>query len=207
MVRSVRTNKTPSSLIDIASEPLGPGIDFHYRFTRFCISTYLTRTLRLVGAELRPPQKHALNRSVTDAANFCQFFRDLGPAIRDSARYTADFGFVMISFSCLFIIQACETFHSQITGLFEHLSNVEEVAQLMKELAINSSHGPSFQSRNIMAKLHHVYENLPAESRETGMPGPHSVLQHFLFGAGQDEMFTMDPEWDLLDFFPDFPRA
>ncbi|KAH9210049.1 hypothetical protein DL95DRAFT_343628 [Leptodontidium sp. 2 PMI_412] len=185
------------------SEPLGPGIEFHYRFTRFCLSTYLIRNLRLVGSTLMPYQIDALNRSISDAANFCQFSLELGPSSREAARYMADFGFVMISFSCLFIIQACETFHPVIQAPYERLGKVEEVAQLMKELAINSSHGPSFQSQNIMAKLHQAYGKIPSTTADDGLAGSQGMFQPF---SGQDA-FLMDPQWDMLDFFPEFPQV
>ncbi|PVH73242.1 hypothetical protein DL98DRAFT_538490 [Cadophora sp. DSE1049] len=188
------------------SEPLGPGIEFHYRFTRFCLSTYLIRNVRLVGNSLRPSQVDALNRSISDASDFCQFSLELGPSSREAARYMADFGFVMISFSCLFIIQVCEAFHSAIHAPHEHLSKVEEVAQLMKELAINSSHGPSFQSQNIMSKLKRAYEKFSTTAAEDGSVANRGVDQSFLFAPGQDAFF-MDPQWDMLDFFPEFPRA
>lgn len=186
-------------------EPLGPAIDFHYRFTRFCLSTYLIRNLRLGGDRLTPSQRDALNKSVIDASDFCRFFMELGPATRDAARYMGDFGFVMISFSCLFIIQACETFRSAIDGILEHLATVEESAQLMKELAITSSHIPGIQGRNILAKLNQVCETLPSSSHDfVRIEDWGAAVQHFPFSTGQGETFMIDPMWDLLDFFPEY---
>ncbi|KAH7314315.1 hypothetical protein BKA65DRAFT_516581 [Rhexocercosporidium sp. MPI-PUGE-AT-0058] len=188
------------------SEPLAPGIEFHYRFTRFCLSAYLIRNSRLVGGNLMPYQIDALNRSISDAASFCQFFLELGPSSREAARYMADFGFVMISFSCLFIIQACETFHSSIQIPYERLGKVEEVAQLMKELAVNSSHGPNFQSQTILARLRQAHEKLHNTGADDGWVGNQEAFQSFSSGPGQDAVL-MDPQWDMLDFFPDFPRV
>ena len=152
-----------------------------------------------------PYQIDALNRCISDAASFCQFFLDLGPSGRETARYMADFGFVMISFACLFIIQACETFYSTIDAPDAHLSTVDDVAQLMKELAINSSHGSNFQSQNILAKLRQAYERIPNRAqtgdRWVGNPG---TFQPIPTDICQDS-FLMDPQWNMLDFFPVFP--
>jgi hypothetical protein len=186
---------------------LGPDIDFHFRFTRFCLSTYSVRNLKLVSAnDLSNFQQDALNRSVAAAANFCKFTLDLGPAIRDAARYMADFGFVMISFACIFIIQACENFGPKINEAAEYLSDVEGVAQMLKEFAVNSNQGPNFQARIILAKLQNMDETesiarpLDASNRAGDQLG-----QDFRFGLGDEEGLLNDPLWDLLDFFPDIP--
>jgi hypothetical protein len=190
------------------SEPLGPDIGFHFRFTRFCLSTYSVQNLKLVGANgLSNFQQEALNRSVAAAASFCKFTLELGPAIRDAARYMADFGFVMISFACIFIIQAYENFHSRIDRAGEYLSDVEAVAQMLKEFAVNSNHGPSFQARIIMARLQKVNENmaLMGAGDVVGRPEDEMMNQQFHLDVGDEAGFMNDPLWDLLDFFPDVP--
>lgn len=199
-----------ASLLLKFAEPLGPDIDFHFRFTRFCLSTYSVQNLKLVGAPgLSNFQQDCLNRSVAAAANFCKFTLELGPAIRDAARYMADFGFVMISFSCIFIIQACENFYSSIDRAAEYLNDVEAVAQMLKEFSVNSNQGPSFQARIIVAKLQKMNENESlVRPREVGdIPGDESSGQDFRFGVGEEEGFMNDPLWDLLDFFPDIPTT
>jgi hypothetical protein len=190
------------------AEPLGPDIDFHFRFTRFCLSTYSVQNLKLAGAHgLSDRQQDALNKSVAAAANFCRFTLELGPAIRDAARYMADFGFVMISFACVFIIQACENFRSSVEGATEYLNDVESVAQMLKEFAVNSNHGPSFQARIIMAKLQKMNEGATiVGAGEQGEPEDDEVMnQQFQLDAGDEAGFMNDPLWDLLDFFPDIP--
>ena len=152
-------------------------------------------------------QQDALNRSVAAAADFCKFTLDLGPAIRDAARYMADFGFVMISFACIFIIQACENFCSKINGAAEYLNDVEAVAQMLKEFAVNSNQGPSFQARIILAKLQNMneIESLSRPADAGNRSGDEPVGQEFRFGFGDEEGLLNDPLWDLLDFFPDIP--
>jgi hypothetical protein len=199
-----------SSLSLKFAETLGPDIDFHCRFTRFCLSTYSVQNLKIVGAPgLSNFQQDSLNRSAAAAANFCKCTLELGPAIRDAARYMADFGFVMISFACIFIIQACENFYSSIDGAAEYLNDVEAVAQMLKEFAVNSNQGPSFQARIILTKLQRLNENesLMRPREVNDIRGDESLGQDFRFSVGEEEGFMNYPLWDLLDFFPDIPSA
>ncbi|KAK0118377.1 hypothetical protein ONS95_012666 [Cadophora gregata] len=187
------------------SEPLGLGIEFYYRFTRFCLSSVLIRNFRLVDSSLKPSQVDALNRCISDASDFCQLSLELGPSSREAARYMADFGFVMISFSCQFIIHVCGAFHSAVQAPFEHLSKVEEVAQLMKELAINSSQGPCIQSQIIMSKLTRVYEKIAPTGIRAASNSNHGGDQRLNVVLGQDSY--MEQQWDMLDFFLEPPRV
>jgi len=113
----------------------------------------------------------------------------------------------MISFACIFIIQACENFGSKINRAAEYLSDVEAVAQMLKEFAVNSNQGPSFQARIILAKLQNMNEiESSARPADAGdRPGDEIVGQDFRFGLGDEEGLLNDPLWDLLDFFPDIP--
>lgn len=202
---------SPASILSISlksSEPLGQDIDFHFRFTRFCLSTYSVQNLKLVGANgLSNFQQDALNRSVAAAVRFCKLTLELGPAVRDAARYMADFGFVMISFACLFILQACGNFYSSVNGAADYLSDVEAVAQMLKEFAFNSNQGLSFQARFILVKLQKITEtrSLVGPRDISDRTGEGIMGQGFRFGHGDEEGFVNDPLWNLLDFFPDIP--
>jgi hypothetical protein len=199
---------SPASILSIllkSAEPLGQDIDFHFRFTRFCLSTYSVQNLKQVGANgLSSFQQDALNRSVAAAVSFCKLTLELGPAIRDAARYMVDFGFVMISFACIFILQACENFYSSVNRASDYLSDVEAVAQMLKEFAVNSNQGPSFQSRLILAKLQKIDETRsPVGPRDiSNRPGEENMGQDFRFGHGGEEESVNDPLWNSLDFFP-----
>jgi hypothetical protein len=121
----------------------------------------------------------------------------------------ADFGFVMISFACLFIIQACENFYARIDGVAEYVSDVEAVSQMLKEFAVNSNHGPNFQARTIMAKLQRMNEVVSGGGAVDVMNrvGDELMHQQFRAGVADEEDFMNDPLWDLLDFFPDIPAT
>jgi hypothetical protein len=131
-----------------------------------------------------------LHRSVTAAATFVRLLTDMDPVTKDErVRYLADFGFVMISFCCQFIIRACETFGSGIPDILENLATVEEAAQLMKEVAIDSSHSPALYSAFISRGLEKVRttmvpvdDSFDAQSTSLGLPN-----------QWENELMLMDP--------------
>ena len=197
--------KCPSPVFSHDLEPLTPGFEFHYRFARFCLSSHIIRNLRLADNEFEPSQIDILRKSISNASDFCQLSLELGPSSREAARYMSDSGFVMISFSCLFIIRACELFRSAVQTPDEFLGKVKEVAQLMRELSISSSHGPSFQSENITSKLKQAGDTSSAKAVENGSITSRRADQPSPDAPGQDSYF-MDPQWEIPDFFPGIPR-
>lgn len=77
------------------------------------------------------------------------------------------------------------------------LGTIEEVASLMKQLAISpsSDHGPNLQANIILQKLREL------EERDQLHPGhPEISGTQLPFDA---EGFMMDPIWDLMNFFPE----
>lgn len=189
------------SLFSQFPEPLGVGMDFHFRFTKFCLSTYMIRTLSIGRGSMDNDQPFRLNNSVQAAHHFCELLLNAGPAERDGARYTGDFGFVMISFSSLFILEACKLYPAAMQNSDHILTTVEEIALFIKELAVNSNHGPYLQGNIILQKLHELDRHRQVD------PG-HSEAQvtPFSFEPGHVEGFQgfmMDPIWDMLNFFPD----
>ncbi len=119
----------------------------------------------------------------------------------------ADFGFVMISFACHFIIQACENFYAKIESVAEYLNDVEAVARMMKEFAIFSRHGPNFQGRTILARLQRMNKamDLAGTDDVVNRAGDEIVHQELHLVIEGEEGFLGDPLWDLLDFFPNIP--
>ncbi|KUJ10467.1 uncharacterized protein LY89DRAFT_740179 [Mollisia scopiformis] len=183
----------------IPTEPLGQAMDFHFRFTKFCLSTYMIRNLS-IGRNLTTDQQVRIKNSVQAAHYFCEHLLDLGPVYRDAARYMGDFGFVMVSFSCLFIIEACKNYRSLLQDEHRMLGTVEEVALLMKQLAISpsSTHGPGLQASIVLYRLHELDKHDETEAALEEAPGA-----QYSFTSADAEGFMMDPIWDLLNFFPE----
>ena len=99
-------------------------------------------------------------------------------------------------------------FGSFVTQVEEHLDTVDAMAQLMKELAINTSHGPGFQSQMISAKLQKAHEQKELRENDNFNGSEQAMTnQQFSFVEGQDEMIMIDPLWDLWNFFPDIPET
>lgn len=167
----------------------------------------MIRNLNYPSNNLGPSQQEAVRKSVDAAASFCGFGLELGPLSKDTLRYMGDFGFVMISFSCIFIVQACEIFGSTIPEIMQYLHVVEETALLMSELAINSNHGPSVYGRSIIARLGKLSEarNVPHIGDGIDNIGETRNYEQYPFGT-HEELFLFDPLWDLSNFFPDEPR-
>jgi hypothetical protein len=150
-----------------SSSEISGSVDFHYRFTRFCISTYATRNIPhpsvsrtgiLAGSPSSHPsisqnQAQSLFKSVSAASSCCDLMLQLSPLAKDASRYIADFGFVMISFCCLYVIQACELFGLSYPTLNQHLRKVELAAQLMLELATDSRHSPALYGEWILGRM------------------------------------------------------
>jgi hypothetical protein len=108
-----------------------------------------------------------------------------------------DFGFVMISFSCLFVVEACRSYHSIVHGADRMLATIEEVALLMKQLAISpsSDHGPNLQANIILRKLRELDERHQLQPGHLEISGTQLPFD--------TEGFLMDPIWDLMNFFPE----
>ena len=164
------------------------------------MATYSTRNFKLSDPQLPPQHQILVRRSVTAAATFVKLLTDMDPVTKEErVRYLADFGFVMISFCCQFIIRACEAFGSGMPDIMEHLTAVEEAAQLMKEVAIDSNHSPALYSSLISKGL---------EKRRTAVvPAEHLFdAQTTAFDSPyqwENELMLMDPLWEFSAFIGD----
>lgn len=196
----------------------GSGLDFHIRFTQFCITTYSIRPLDVSAdrpAGLLPAQKEAIANCVEAASQVLAWALDLGPASKDRLRYLYDFGFVMLSFCGFFILQAFQAFGSAIPQSDEYLDTVAEAAQLMTELAMDSKHAPAVYGRSILLLLEKVKDpntrqsqldsnNLSqgsAISNVRSRNGTISDTQGFI--GHNPSSFVPDQTWDFTSLFPD----
>lgn len=153
-------------------------VDFHYRFTRFCISTYALRLLRYPAVHgpgeqqkqgaLNPEAVTSLLESADAAMHFSTFLLELNPLAKERSRYIADFGFAMVAFACWFITKVSElptnSQHPQ-PSVEKHLLSVKKVAHLLEELALDRKHSPSIYSSRILAAI----EPASRQSRTDGV--------------------------------------
>jgi hypothetical protein len=197
----------------------GSALDFHIRFTQFCITTYSIRPIKVVSDEadgLLPAQKDAIARCVEAASQLLAWALDLGPVSKDRLRYMGDFGFVTLSFCAFFILQAFQAFGPAIPQSDDYLDIVEDAAQLMTELAMDSKHAPSVYGKSILLLLakvrdpnlsqpqfdHNVYAS--QESTASNMRSRNGVLSDTQGLLGHEpSSFVPDQTWDFTSLFPD----
>lgn len=170
-------------------------VDFHFRFTRFCISTFATRTVHHQSTTASSFTRSAINSSLpritaaitnsvlksAEVASYCcDFMLDLSPLQKDSCRYIADFGFAMISFCCLYIINAFELFGSRHATLGTYIRKVEQSARLMIELSVGSNSCPKTYGEWILARIENLEaRNLVSISKDGTDAGLISRLQGY----------------------------
>ena len=161
----------------------GP-VYFHYRFTRFFISTYATRLIYRQGDSsnsttgtsstniLSPPIVRIVLRSIEAAVDCCTVFQDLSPLQRDHTRYIADAGFNMIAFPCFYIISAAEMLSGMGVSMKTHLQSVKRVAELMIDSAVDDTHGPFVSGKKILARLAATTAKAPSERNMSDLQQP-----------------------------------
>ncbi|KIY00367.1 uncharacterized protein Z520_04052 [Fonsecaea multimorphosa CBS 102226] len=145
-------------------------VDFHFQSTRFCISTFGTRYMLEKARSaldahtasrqaLAPVAREFVVKSV-EAAHACsRCLMDTPPLRRENIRYMADFGYALIAFCCLYIIQACELFSSTLPNPTKYLDSVEEVATFMGEMAVANNTAPRFYGNSILQQLKRIPKN------------------------------------------------
>jgi hypothetical protein len=214
-VSSIPTNN--SELGKYSGGYQGSGLDYHTRFTQFCITTYAIRRIKVDECwtmGLLPAQKDAVAKCVEAASHVLVWALDLGPVAKDRLRYLCDFGFVMLSFCAFFILQSFQAFGPAIPSSEEYLDTVAEAAQLMTELAMDSKHAPAVYGRSILALLEKVRDPDAKQSQLDGNnPSRGSAVSNRSRGGmvsdtqsvvGHDpSSFVPDQTWDFTSLFPD----
>jgi hypothetical protein len=137
--------------------PESSATEFHFRVTRFCISTFAT-LISYDQSTLPPPEAiSAIMQSVlksTDAAGrCCDLLIELGPLHKESLRYSPDFAFTMVSFCCLYLIHAQQLLGSKYPSLSGQVAKVKQVASLMSDLSVGQNQCPRLYGEWILARL------------------------------------------------------
>lgn len=180
------------------------GTIFHYKFARFCISTYVTRlTYQQDEAEigvtstmssLSPPVTQLIAQSVEAAAECCSLIMVSTPLQRDKTRYVADTGFLMMAFPCFYIIRAAEMLADTGIPMESHLTTVETVARMMRELAVDPSHGAMLYGKTVLEKLslYHSQISIQELQAQDHSPIPRSLTPQNRALSTQAEHLTVN---------------
>ena len=196
----------------------GAFLDYAGRFTRFCITSYAIKCLRNTPQGLTPLQKNQIRRCVSCANHVLEWPLSRSPIEKDRLRYVDDSACIMISFCCLFILSACQSFTTSIPNIENSLDNVIEAATLMVDLAFNAEHKAHIQGSFILKRaesLRTAVEHLRTQERnginfepltESHVPAVQDNsslifegLDHVL---NEDGFFGMEPIWDFSLLFP-----
>ncbi|KUJ11090.1 uncharacterized protein LY89DRAFT_739303 [Mollisia scopiformis] len=204
----------------MSSEPRGSFLDYHGRFTRFCLASYAIKCLRISSEGLTQLQRSQLQRCVSCANHVLEFPLTRGTIEKDNLRYVDDAACIIVSFCCVFLLSACQAFPSELVNVSECLENVTDAANLMVELAINQDHKPHYQGSFLlkrvetlkaaleMSRLHEQHEPNVTDNSDVRLSpaatGENSklLLEGFDQLFHEDGLFGLEPIWDFSMLFP-----
>lgn len=131
----------------------------------------------------------------------------------------SDYGFVMLAFACLFILQAYRTINPTLGDKESNLNTVGATAQFMIDLALNPSHCAALYGTSLQQRLTQMRETMdkrgetssrdiareyPAPVLNTSSPAPQdSVFDQFEELMSIDQYFLNAP-WDPSALFSEF---
>ncbi|KAL7917374.1 hypothetical protein ACQKWADRAFT_306962 [Trichoderma austrokoningii] len=129
----------------------GTGLDFHYRFSQFCLSTYAVCHFAHASNN---GERHLLTKATLGhAVEVLSWLQHLSPVAQESLRYISDFAFIMLLFTCTFILQACESHHMTLEEKQKKLKAVSTTAKLLVDLGIHAFHFPSIFGKSLQKRL------------------------------------------------------
>ncbi|KAK4062799.1 uncharacterized protein Triagg1_9669 [Trichoderma aggressivum f. europaeum] len=136
----------------------GIGLDFHHRYSQFCLSTYAVCHYTHVS---HVDKRDLLVRTTLDhAVGILSWLQQLSPVVRESLRYISDFAFVMLLYACMFIVQACESRQMLAEERCKRLKTVATTAQLLVDLGIHTFHFPSIYGKLLQRQLGNLQPNV-----------------------------------------------
>ncbi|KAK5049356.1 hypothetical protein LTR84_004285 [Exophiala bonariae] len=152
-------------------------VNFHFQSTRFCISSFGTRyilektrcaydeefTSRSTLSQLA---RESVLKSVQAAHACSRCLVDISPLRRETFRYMGDLGYAFVAFCCLYLIQAYELFGATLPMPDSYMTSVEEVANLMTEMAVANNTTPQLYGNSILRQLKRALEGSTAVYRD-----------------------------------------
>ena len=94
-----------------------------------------------------------------DALSIIDWTLDLSPVSKDGLRYMSDFGFVLLAFAALFIIQVSQTVKPVLNDLDDGLNKVIALSDLMIDLAASSTHCPAQLGKSLQRRVVQVRQD------------------------------------------------
>ncbi|KIX99669.1 uncharacterized protein Z520_04304 [Fonsecaea multimorphosa CBS 102226] len=160
----------------IAQGGFGLGLDFHFRYARFCIISYTLRFIQGSTGNLSSSERESVKQCVQYALEILDWALHLSPVSKDALRYMSDFGFVMIAFVALFVVQVHQHVKPAYAEMEDALDRVEAFSQLMADLAISPNHCTAQLARSLKRRVSQIRQHERRESQGGNMQdGAHRI--------------------------------
>ncbi|KAH8811043.1 hypothetical protein F5884DRAFT_854404 [Xylogone sp. PMI_703] len=196
----------------------GTTLNFHFRYARFCMSTYIFRYINPSAGSLSASQRVSVERCIEHAASILNGILGFGPVLKDSLRYMTDYGFVMLAFVSLVILQAYGTIEPALSDKVKNINTVAAIAQLMIDIALNSTHCAALYGKALQRRLAQMQETTAATCDESSqeivmdssviLPTTLSTVGNQIFCQFEDLIDTdqnfANISWDPTTLFTEF---
>ncbi|OAP56496.1 hypothetical protein AYL99_09675 [Fonsecaea erecta] len=155
----------------IARGGFGLGLDFHFRYARFCIISYTLRFVQGSAGNLSGSERESVKQCVQYALDIIEWALHLSPVSKDALRYMSDFGFVMIAFVALFVVQVHQHVKPVYSELKDVLDRVEALSELMADLAFSPNHCTALLARSLRRRALQIRQHELGESQGGNVQG------------------------------------
>ncbi|EXJ53448.1 uncharacterized protein A1O5_13316 [Cladophialophora psammophila CBS 110553] len=195
----------------IARGGFGLGLDFHFRYARFCITSYTLRFVQGSTGNLSGSERESVKHCVQYALEILDWALHLSPVSKDALRYMSDFGFVMIAFVALFVVQVHQHVKPVYAELKDALNRVDALSELMADLAVSPNHCTAQLARSLKRRLSQIRQH---ERRECqGRSAQNCTMESHLNSDPQMQESDAEPvihltrveEGMVSDGFPNDP--
>ena len=140
-------------------------ITFHFRFTRFCLSSYAARLIfqgdhgldQMLSAQTMTARSRAVMelilRSLNAAEDCCTMLIKLSPLQQERVRYLPDGGFALAALPCFYLVSAAHLFANTAIPMHTYLKQVQRLAEIMKAMAMDENSSSAIFAREIVMRL------------------------------------------------------
>lgn len=146
---------TSSRLEDMPRIGRNSSIDICYYYTRFCISTYVTRLFQSSSSADAHTMSiiNLVTQSIERAWSLCNFLLKLTPLAKSSMAFNPELKFAMIASCCDYLVYIYNDSADLDLLQSSQITAMAEVVELMIDLGADDRHGAKVYGRSIMLRL------------------------------------------------------
>lgn len=178
------------------------GVDVYYYYTRFCISTYVTKlyqTSASADTQLLSIIK-LVTQSIERASYLCNFLLKLLPLAKSSMGFSPEITFAMVASCCEYLVHIYNSSTDLDLLQPSQVTAIAEVAELMIDLGVDNRHSAKICGQSILTRLQPArsgesWQKSPSASSQKNGPtwsigtGPQGALSSPEYGAGIDGLW------------------